>query len=129
MSNQPKSIPAGEFRTHCFALLDKVARTRQPLIVTKQGKPIAKIVPTETPKRRKLLGSVKFHGNVVDPILPKMELMPLTPPIAVKATQLGRDFPGDPADRLIVATTILESAMLITKDSRIRDYKAVNTIW
>lgn len=60
---------------------------------------------------------------------PKVELMPLTPPIAVKATQLGRDFPGDPANRLIVATTILESATLITKDSRIRDYLAVNTIW
>lgn len=61
--------------------------------------------------------------------LPKVELMPLTPPIAVKATQLGRAFPGDPADRLIVATMILKSAALITMDSRIRDYKAVITIW
>ena len=61
--------------------------------------------------------------------MPKMELIPLTPPVAVKATQLGNDFPGDPADRVIAATSILESAPLITKDSRIRDYAAVKTVW
>jgi PIN domain nuclease of toxin-antitoxin system len=61
--------------------------------------------------------------------LPNVELLPLTPPIAVKATQLGKDFPGDPADRIIAATSILESASLITKDSNIRDCAAVNTIW
>jgi PIN domain nuclease of toxin-antitoxin system len=61
--------------------------------------------------------------------LPQVELLPLTPTIAVKATQLGNDFPGDPADRIIVATSILESAALITKDSRIRAHASVNTIW
>jgi PIN domain nuclease of toxin-antitoxin system len=59
----------------------------------------------------------------------KVELIPLTPPIAVKATQLGNDFPGDPADRIIAATSILESAPLVTKDSRIRDSSAVITVW
>jgi PIN domain nuclease of toxin-antitoxin system len=61
--------------------------------------------------------------------LPKLDLLPLTPAIAVKATQLGHNFPGDPADRVIVATAILESASLITKDSRIRDYPAVTSVW
>ena len=61
--------------------------------------------------------------------LPKLDLLPLTPAIAVKATQLGHNFPGDPADRVIVATAILESAALITKDSRIRDYSAVTSVW
>jgi PIN domain nuclease of toxin-antitoxin system len=54
--------------------------------------------------------------------------MPLTPAVAVKATMLGR-FHGDPADRLIVATAILESAVLVTKDQRIRRYEAVSTVW
>jgi PIN domain nuclease of toxin-antitoxin system len=49
--------------------------------------------------------------------------------IAVKATQLGREFHGDPADRLIVATAILEAATLVTKDERIREYPAVTTVW
>lgn len=61
--------------------------------------------------------------------LPKLDLLPLTPAIAVKATQLGHDFPGDPADRIIVATSILESAALITKDSRIRGHPTVTSVW
>ena len=59
---------------------------------------------------------------------PRLELLPLTPAVAVKATMLGR-FHGDPADRLIVATAILESAVLVTKDQRIRKHEAVSTIW
>jgi PIN domain nuclease of toxin-antitoxin system len=60
--------------------------------------------------------------------LPHVELLPLTPAVAVKATELGK-FHGDPADRLIVATAILESAALVTRDRRIRDYAGVTTIW
>lgn len=74
MSTQPKTISASEFEAHCLALLDKVARTRQPLIVTKRGKPVAKIVPTETSRSPRLLGSVKFHGNIVDAILDKWDI-------------------------------------------------------
>jgi prevent-host-death family protein len=70
MSTQPKTISTSEFEGHCLALLDKVARTRQPLIVTKRGKPVAKIVPTEASRSPRLLGSVKF-GNIVDAILDK----------------------------------------------------------
>ena len=61
--------------------------------------------------------------------LPKVELFPLTPLIAVKATQLGNDFPGDPADRVIAATSIVESAALVTKDSRVHTSGAVTVIW
>jgi len=74
MSSQPKIVSAGKFKSHCLALLEKVARTRQPLIVTKRGKPVAKVIPTEMRKPRKLLGSVKFHGNIIDPILDKWEI-------------------------------------------------------
>jgi PIN domain nuclease of toxin-antitoxin system len=59
---------------------------------------------------------------------PRLELLPLTPAVTVKATMLG-PFHGDPADCLIVATAILESAVLVTKDRRIRKYGAVSTIW
>ena len=61
--------------------------------------------------------------------LPGVELLALTPRIAVKAAQLGRDFPGDPADRVIVATAILESGVLVTRDVRIRSYPALTTVW
>lgn len=61
--------------------------------------------------------------------LPRVELLPLTPAVCVKATQLGRAFHGDPADRVIVATAILESAQLVTRDDRIRAYPAVESVW
>jgi PIN domain nuclease of toxin-antitoxin system len=61
--------------------------------------------------------------------LDRVELLAISPAIAVKATQLGREFHSDPADRLIVATTILEAGILVTKDQRIRDYPAVTTVW
>lgn len=61
--------------------------------------------------------------------LPRVELVPLTPAIAVRSTQLGPDFHGDPADRLIVATALLEAATLVTKDAKIRAHAAVRSVW
>jgi len=61
--------------------------------------------------------------------LPRVELLPLTPAVAVKASRFGRDFPGDPADRVIVATALLESAVLVTRDKKIREYPGVDTAW
>lgn len=61
--------------------------------------------------------------------LPRVELISLTPRIAVAASQLGRDFPGDPADRVIVATAQLEGAILLTKDKRIRACPGVTAEW
>jgi PIN domain nuclease of toxin-antitoxin system len=60
---------------------------------------------------------------------PGVELLALSPAVAVKAATLGDDFHGDPADRLIVATAILHSAKLVTKDQRIRTCKAVSSVW
>lgn len=60
--------------------------------------------------------------------LPRVALLPLTPAVAVKATQLGA-FHGDPADRLIVATAMLHAATLISRDKNIRQFAAVATVW
>lgn len=59
----------------------------------------------------------------------KVEPLPLTPAIAVQAAELGRGFPGDPADRLIAATAINEAVPLVTKDRKIRKSAVVTTIW
>ena len=60
--------------------------------------------------------------------LPRIEILPLTPAVAVKATQLG-SFHGDPADRLIVASAIIDAATLVTRDQTIRGYAAISTVW
>ncbi len=54
-----RRISASEFKAKCLALLDEVAETRETLVVTKRGKPVARVVPAEDP--RSLIGSVTYH--------------------------------------------------------------------
>jgi prevent-host-death family protein len=42
-----RQIAAGEFKAKCLALLDDVQRERKEIIVTKRGKPVARLVPVE----------------------------------------------------------------------------------
>jgi prevent-host-death family protein len=66
-----KTIAAGEFKAKCLRLLDEVAETREPLIVTKHGKPVAKLVPIPEQKvslRGALRGSVLWEGDIISPI-------------------------------------------------------------
>jgi prevent-host-death family protein len=48
---QEQSIPAGEFKQRCLALLDRVAETGMPIVVTKRGRPVARVVPLESSKQ------------------------------------------------------------------------------
>ncbi len=61
-------IPAGKFKAQCLALLDEVALTGRELVVTKRGKPVAKVVPVEKSEPPSLLGSVLWEGDVLSPI-------------------------------------------------------------
>ena len=40
-----KTIPAGKFKDQCLKIMDTVAETRAPVLVTKRGNPIVRIVP------------------------------------------------------------------------------------
>lgn len=57
-----------------------------------------------------------------------VHLVPISAEIAVAAGALD-NFHGDPADRLIVATTLALSAVLVTKDGKIQDYERVKSVW
>lgn len=48
---QEESIPAGEFKQRCLALLDRVAQTGMPIVVTKRGRPVARVVPLDSSKQ------------------------------------------------------------------------------
>ncbi len=60
---------------------------------------------------------------------PRVELVPISAGIAVEAARLAENFPGDPADRLIVAAAMQRRATLVTKDRQIRTAKLVRTVW
>ena len=63
-------IPAGEFKAKCLQLMDRVARTREPIVITKRGRAVAKLVPPDDPAPRPLLfgymaGSAEIRGDIV----------------------------------------------------------------
>lgn len=60
-----KSIAAGQFKNLCLKMLDDVAETRTSVVITKRGRPVAKLVPVTLPtSKRSLTGSVLAeHGD------------------------------------------------------------------
>ena len=60
MAESVKNVSASYFRAHCLDILDEVAKTGLPLIVTKRGKPLAKLVPLDSAEPPSLLGSVRY---------------------------------------------------------------------
>jgi prevent-host-death family protein len=70
-----KTIPAGEFKAKCLKLMDEVEKTGEELIITKRGKPIAKLVPANVAaeRPRSIIGSMKgtvtILGDIVGPVI------------------------------------------------------------
>ena len=56
---------------------------------------------------------------------PRLELLPITPAIAVESTRLPGAFHRDPADQLIVATARIQGIQLLSEDSKILAYPHV----
>lgn len=61
-----------KFKATCLAVLKRVQRTRQPILVTKFGQPVAAIVPSPTPPRPKtwlgcMAGAILIHGDIIAP--------------------------------------------------------------
>jgi prevent-host-death family protein len=53
-----KIMPAGEFKARCLQVMDQVRTTRTPVVITKRGKPVAKLVPADE-AREPILGRLK----------------------------------------------------------------------
>jgi PIN domain nuclease of toxin-antitoxin system len=65
----------------------------------------------------------------VEEIATRMVVRPITPEIAVLATQFPPNYPSHPSDRLIGATALAEGIALVTNDRKIRSSKQIKTIW
>jgi prevent-host-death family protein len=68
---EDKCVAAAEFKAKCLRLMDEVAQQRRPIVITKRGKPVAKLVPMEREHIDlfgRMAGSIKIRGDVVNPI-------------------------------------------------------------
>ena len=71
-----KKIAAGSFKVHCLAVMDEVQAKREAVVITKRGKPVAKLVPVEEQTDELfgfLRGKVTIVGDVVSPALKLQE--------------------------------------------------------
>ena len=61
--------------------------------------------------------------------VPRLQLLPLSPAVAVASTRLPGTFHADPADRFLVAQARQLNIALVTADSKIRAYPHVRSLW
>ena len=65
-------VAISEFKAKCLALLEQVRRTRQPIRITKHGKPIAEVVPPSPVEDRSawmgsMKGKMEILGDIISP--------------------------------------------------------------
>jgi prevent-host-death family protein len=58
-----KTMAAGKFKAQCLAVMDEVQAKRVPVVVTKNGKPVAKLVPLDIPEGVDPLDAFLFPGG------------------------------------------------------------------
>jgi prevent-host-death family protein len=66
-----RTIKASEFKAKCLALIDEVAKSGDPLVITKNGKPMADLVPHRLSLRSPLgiwKGNIAIKGDIISPI-------------------------------------------------------------
>ena len=66
------NMPAAEFKSHCLAVMDRVNKTHEPVVITRRGKPLVKLVPVPALARASLFGFMKgtvlLNGDITVPL-------------------------------------------------------------
>jgi prevent-host-death family protein len=73
-----RTMAAGKFKATCLAVMDEVQAKREPVVITKNGKPVAKLVPIVEGERDPLFGfyrgNLEIPGDIISPIYSDEEL-------------------------------------------------------
>lgn len=66
------NVAAGVFKAKCLQLMDDVQKYHKEIIITKFGKPVAKLVSIDKPRTKSLFGcmkgTVRIHGDIMAPL-------------------------------------------------------------
>lgn len=68
-----KKMQASVFKSRCLKVMDRVQATGEPVIVTKRGKPMVKVIPAEQEKDDLfgfMKGRMEIVGDIESPIVP-----------------------------------------------------------
>lgn len=70
-----KTMPAGKFKAQCLAVIDDVHEKHETVVITKHGKPMAKLVPLASEEEKPdsifgfMRGKITITGDIVGPIV------------------------------------------------------------
>ncbi len=93
MSANPRTIPAGEFKNRCLALMDEVNETGEEIVITKHGKPVSRLVPAEESKPQmwgRNRDQIRIVGDIMSPIVSAEEWEAISNPDRVLNPDLPR---------------------------------------
>jgi prevent-host-death family protein len=71
-----RTMAAGQFKTHCLAVIDEVHDRHEEVVITKHGKPMARLVPLESAEDDLeeifgfMRGRMRILGDIISPIDP-----------------------------------------------------------
>lgn len=68
MKGKDKVMPAGEFKAKCLSVFDEVETRRRSYLITKRGRPVARIVPLASQRPSSLRGSLLHEDGLLDPV-------------------------------------------------------------
>ena len=68
-SLRQREIGAGEFKAKCLQLMDEVDRNRIELIITKRGRPVARLMPIEPDNDETFIGSMRGTATTLGDIV------------------------------------------------------------
>ncbi len=73
------SVPATEFKAKCLKLMDEVRKGKLTVVITKHGRPVARLSAVTRPRPASLFGALKgsvvVKGDIVSPIDVKWEAL------------------------------------------------------
>jgi prevent-host-death family protein len=67
-----KTMAAGKFKTHCLSVIDEVYTRREEIILTKRGKPMAKLMPLPR-QHDEIFGCMREMGRIVGDIVSPLD--------------------------------------------------------
>jgi prevent-host-death family protein len=81
LSPQSRTISATEFKAHCLALMDEVQRTGEELVITKHGKPVARLAPVVSAAAPSVVGWMRGTSEVLGDLIGPEDVWNLDDPL------------------------------------------------
>ena len=88
-----KTMAAGEFKARCLRVMEEVSKYRTSVVITKKGRAVAKLVPTDAPAADVfgcMAGTARIVGDVETPVAPETAWTETRPRRRAKRRHDGR---------------------------------------